>query len=137
MRNNNLAETRPRFVKFNPCNCTTDGKGFWSSDVRTTTIRKIELDWEPTDKTSLLLRVYFTKKDWNTEKHGLIYTDGAWMKDLKANLKQQGFPVGSLYYTEQGMQGDNFVSVAVHGKKITAYWAKNMGIDYTQYKMED
>ena len=96
----------------------TDGKGYWSGEQRNVVISSIALDcvcWY-NNKFIAELRAYFIKKDWNTEKHGLIYTDRTWMKCFKENLVRMGFSeaaINKLEYSEQGMQGDNYVSMDV------------------------
>lgn len=94
----------------------TDGKGLWSSETRPTQIMRVqydiihvtEADEKPYDIKSM--DVYLTKKSWDVRKHGLVYTDELWMKEFKKLLKKAGF-VGKVSYSEQGMQGDNFVNL--------------------------
>jgi len=62
------------------------------------------------------MRVYFTKKDWQVEEHGLIYTDRNWIKDFRKELKNMGYSekaIKKVDYSEAGMQGDNYVSLDV------------------------
>lgn len=62
------------------------------------------------------LRVYFPKKCWNIEKDGLIYTDSKWLKELRKYLRSIGFSEKAsrdVDYSEQGMQGNNYVSLDV------------------------
>jgi hypothetical protein len=122
-----------------PIVCKTDGKGLWSEAARTITIRRIELDYispnfdfaDTTDSDGLYIvtdsdmyvtfRVYFTKKDWNIHKHGFIYTDNSFIRDLRKQMNDLPMFRGifttrgdaAVDYTEQGMQGENYVSVAV------------------------
>jgi hypothetical protein len=109
---------------------TTNGKGFWSSEQRTVKINKITIEeivddnydsMDANDSTKtphfMDLRVYFSKKSWNVEKHGLIYTDDKWMSELRKGLRSIGLETAGLDYTEQGMQGDDYVSVCVGNKK--------------------
>jgi hypothetical protein len=60
------------------------------------------------------LRVYFPKRFWDVEKHGLIYTDRQWIKELRQNLTAMSFSpkaVKDVDYSEQGLQGENYVSL--------------------------
>lgn len=99
--------------------CETNGKGLWSSEKRKVNCSSIKLylidDESFNEKFGLgELRVYFSFKDWNTRNHGLIYTDPAWLKDLRDYLISIGFTsasVKSIDYSEQGMQGDDYVSL--------------------------
>ena len=133
----------------NPIVCKTDGKGLWSEDARTITIRRIEIDYmtpdfdfaDTTDSDGLYIvtdsdlyvtfRVYFTKKDWNIHKHGFIYTDNSFIRDLRKQMNALPMFRGifttrgdaAVDYTEQGMQGENYVSVAVllKGKRMDEF----------------
>lgn len=111
---------------------TTSGRGFWSDVKRSVRITEIEIqsitddnddEIDPCDKTqtpvSMDLRVYFNRKDWNTDKHGLIYTDDKWIAELRKGLREIGVTATGLDYTEQGMQGDDYVSVCVYKKPKT------------------
>ncbi len=104
----------------------TAGNGLWSRDIRKVVHSKAELclwDDQLDDYVNrnhpikfAELRVYFPKKNWDVTKHGLIYTDRQWIKDFRASLKELGFSDSSVKkvdYTEQGMQGDNYVSLDV------------------------
>jgi hypothetical protein len=59
------------------------------------------------------LRVYFNTKTWDVNKDGLVYTDSQFMTELCALLTQLGFDASDVSYSEQGMQGDNYVSCDV------------------------
>jgi hypothetical protein len=62
------------------------------------------------------MRVYFDLKSWDPEVHGLIYTDKQWIRDLRAMLIRKGFSpraAEGVEYSEQGMQGDDYVSLDV------------------------
>jgi hypothetical protein len=114
----------------------TYGNGLWSSDERKVDVTKATLQIHEFDSPTYKgqrkpyqhgeLRVYFTKKSWNPDKHGLIYTDAGWLRGLHAILSKKGFSpkaVKGVDYTEQGMQGDNFVSLDVNSTFCTE-WVK-------------
>jgi len=100
----------------------TYGNGLWSREERKITHSKAAISYYGDGNLSKLthahaeLRVFFPKKDWDVEKHGLIYTDKAWLRELKAYLKSVGFSnkaANDVDYSEQGMQGDNYVSLDI------------------------
>ena len=69
------------------------------------------------------LRVYFNTKTWDISKHGLIYTDSQFLRDLIRFLAAHGLAL-DVDYSEQGMQGDDYVSLDVEGKFIASWDAK-------------
>lgn len=101
--------------------CNVDGTGHWSRHSRKVKHEKISLTvtWEKNYSItpgSAEFRVYFFNKEWDVEKVGLIYTDPKWIMELKNNLSLLGFSDKSLKglnYSEQGMQGDDYVSMDV------------------------
>jgi hypothetical protein len=87
----------------------TNGRGYWSSDRRYVEVNKFALHGNE-------LRVYFKKRSWNVDKHGLIYTDPKWIKELRqffSDCWMKKTASKHLDYSEQGMQGDNYVSLDV------------------------
>jgi hypothetical protein len=66
--------------------------------------------------------VYFDTKTWDVTKHGLIYTDRQFKQELNAFLAAQG--LCEAEYSEQGMQGDNYVSLDVDEEFIAKWEAK-------------
>jgi len=103
---------------------STRGNGLWSDVKRKIIHSKAELclwdeelDSFKLDKLKFAeLRVFFPKKCWNTGEHGLIYTDRQWIKEFRQALIDMGFSAQaakSADYSEQGMQGDNYVSLDV------------------------
>lgn len=112
----------------------TDGKrGLWSNVAKAVTITDIQLGkstlWEgDTDKDMFgELRVYFDTDTWDTYQDGLIYTDECFLKELRKFLKEHGLAGADVSYSEQGMQGDNFVSLDA-GHKFYKTWMKKFGI---------
>jgi len=62
------------------------------------------------------LKAYFPMTTWNTQKDGLIYTDKLWMEEFRVNLCLNGLSkeaADDLDYSEQGMQGHDYVSMDV------------------------
>ncbi len=97
----------------------TDGSGLWSSHKTNVTIKEIQVHRpfrRSDDKTVFAgeLRAFFSSKDWNIGKHGLIYTDRGWLKEFREKLVENGFSkkaANSVTFSEQGMQGDDYVSM--------------------------
>lgn len=58
---------------------------------------------------------------WNCKTHGLIYTDNTFEKEINRLFKEFNIP-GEVSYTEQGMQGDNYVSMSTHGDAKFLWW---------------
>jgi hypothetical protein len=103
---------------------STSGGGFWSCEKRKVRVHKMGLGYVNDDGDFGELRVYFTKRTWNTESHGLIYTDPKFKKQLRRYLDSLGFAGKDVDYSEPGMQGDNYVSLDI-GKKFLQSWKKN------------
>jgi len=59
------------------------------------------------------LRVYFNTATWDVDKDGLIYTDSLFLEELCGLLTSMGIDASDVSYSEQGMQGDNYVSCDV------------------------
>lgn len=108
----------------------TCGNGCWSNIMKSVQVSKVKLRVSVDDPEQDILstnsyyelKVFFTKKTWDLEKHGLIYTDELFIKELRKWFKNIGL-LGYVYYTEQGMQGDNYVSCDVD-KKFVKSWIK-------------
>ena len=100
----------------------TDGSGYWSNHKAAVRVCDMELAY--VDQTAEFgeLRVYFDESTWDTELHGLIYTDSGFITELKGLLADRGI-IGGVSYSEQGMQGEDFVSFDVDGEFIRAWQA--------------
>jgi hypothetical protein len=101
---------------------STDGNGLWSEVEKDVTINKIEWysdndeDDEEYSESETYVKLYFDKRTWNIEKHGLIYTDDTFEDKIKTalvRLQKKGvlpdLPWDTISYTEQGMQGEDYV----------------------------
>lgn len=104
----------------------TAGDGYWSGHATEVDIEDIRLGYVNEEKDFGELRVYFATEDWDVKHHGLIYTDRLFIKQLRAFLDQQGLTGADVDYSEQGMQGDNYVSLDC-GKKFLTSWAAKFG----------
>lgn len=94
----------------------TDGSGYWSRKKAAVQILGFALDiYENISENSKLageLMVFFDPAAWDVKVDGLIYTDNQWLSELQSWLQNQGVE-GYVEYSEQGMQGSNFVSLDV------------------------
>ena len=113
----------------------TAGNGLWSNESQAVSIVNIELGtatlWEgdPPDELFGELRVYFNPETWDVRELGLIYTDKRFLAELRAFLNSHGLPGADVCYSEQGMQGDDYVSLDAGGKFYAA-WMEKFGIEF-------
>lgn len=126
---------------------STNGSGLWSTEERKVHIHKMKFkpyvytklnDSHRCEEEGVLyVEAYFYIKNWNTDKYGLIYTDQNWIKEFRKKFYAM-FPKlkaidSHIDYTEQGMQGHNYVSLVMYVdsnriKKFKDFIA-NTGID--------
>lgn len=114
-----------------PPRVSTAGTGLWSMEKRKEQdgpiITKLVLELSTYDKMMkddfysnkkqiwTHLKVYFT--NWSVREEGLIYTDPGFIRSFRKILMTMGFSQRALRgidYTEQGMQGRNYVSMQVN-----------------------
>ena len=91
----------------------TNGNGYWSNKRKAVEITGLQLSYINDELDFGELRVYFNTATWDTATDGLIYTDKQFMRELKELLVQKGFDASDVSYSEQGMQGDTYVSCDV------------------------
>ena len=103
---------------------STVGDGYWSTVAKPVQITDMRLAYVNDEKTFGELRVYFNTKFWDVNKDGLIYTDTGFITDLRNFLALQGLNNLDVEYSEQGMQGDNYVSLDVGAEFIASWDAK-------------
>ena len=114
----------------------TNGKGLWTEEKRMVIINRVVIaysnqEYYPEDTFYGELRAYFpcdgfSVGSWNTTGHGLIYTDKLWLREFKKSLRELGLSdhaTRDIDYSEQGMQGDDYVSMDV-GPKFYASWKR-------------
>lgn len=86
-----------------------DSDGYWgkSDSEAEFTITKIEVNYDIEENygdVNIYLASYYASK------YGLIYTDKKFEEDIHKLIKDSGF---SLDYSEQGMQGNNYVNMGL------------------------
>jgi hypothetical protein len=108
--------------------CNTGGDGLWSTHVASVRVTALVIGYvashddngadleEDAAPVHGELQVGFDTKTWNPDEHGLIYTDRQFYTELREELIKLGFSkfaADNVGYSEQGMQGDDYVSFDV------------------------
>lgn len=110
-------------VFINKGNIATGGGGLWSKEARDNINVEVYVDNPIHDYGGHLggfINAYFDPKQWITRIDGLIYTDKLFLKQLRELLRSKGIrQTDDLKYSEQGMQGNNFVNFDVGDKLAT------------------
>jgi hypothetical protein len=101
---------------------TTCGDGYWSTVAKEVFVENIamfistENEADEGEEASYCdgdLQAYYTEETWN-DSYGLIYTDSAFLECVHTALIKAGISIEAaedVCYSEQGMQGDNYVSM--------------------------
>jgi hypothetical protein len=113
----------------------TVGDGLWSLAQRAITITAIDVPYTNKEGTFGELRIYFDPDTWPTQELGLIYTDGQFMRELRELLDSMGYSGRDVDYSEQGMQGSDYVSCDVGVSFLDSYPSK--WIRHDQAHIED
>lgn len=90
--------------------------GIWSAAAKAVQVLRVELAYVNDEGDFGELRAYFNTSTWDCYEDGLIYTDGIWINEFRALMRSLGFTrnaVNDICYSEQGMQGTDFVSMDV------------------------
>ena len=95
--------------------------GYWSRAKTAVEITALQLAYINDELDFGELRVYFNTATWDVNKLGLIYTDKQFMRELKELLTAKGFDASDVSYSEQGMQGDAYVSCDVGQRFINTF----------------
>ena len=107
----------------------TDGKrGLWSNKAKAVEIVDMRVSYCTDEKDFGELQIAFNEDTWDVEEDGLIYTDTGFMAELQAFLNAHGLAGADVDYSEQGMQGDDYVSCDV-GEEFIASWVAKFGED--------
>ena len=100
----------------------TEGSGYWSDAAAAVKTTKLTIPYiDDEDGEFGELRVYFDTASWDINKDGLIYTDRQFLKELREFLSTLGFAGNDVEYSEQGMQGDDFVSCDIGKEFIDSF----------------
>jgi hypothetical protein len=100
--------------------CRVGGDGLWSDKETIVDITAILPD-TVRDK-YITFMVFF--ENWNVDEDGLIYTDKTFKEDFRNHLIYLGLNpevAARISYTEQGMQGDDYVSMETDDNRF-AEW---------------
>jgi len=98
----------------------TDGSGYWTEVAKSVQLTGLALPYINDERDFGELKVYFSTRSWDVRKDGLIYTDKRFIKELREFLKAQGLSE-DVDYSEQGMQGTDYVSLDVGPAFIKSY----------------
>lgn len=101
----------------------TTGDGYWSTKSRAVSITGISLGYINDEQDFAELRVHFNTKTWDVNKHGLVYTDSQFIAELRDMLTLMGIDSSDVSYSEQGMQGRDYVSCDVGLAFLTSFKA--------------
>ena len=104
----------------------TNGRGYWSRTATAVEIVDMQLGYVAEDRDYGELRVYFNTDTWDVNTMGLIYTDKQFRQELNDFLVAQG--LATAEYSEQGMQGDNYVSFDIGRDFINSWDAKGLNV---------
>tara|TARA_B110000503_G_C6886777_1_gene305034 strand:- start:222 stop:560 length:339 start_codon:yes stop_codon:yes gene_type:complete len=99
----------------------TAGDGYWSRKQTAVEVTHLQLAYTNDELDFGELRVRFNAATWDTAKDGLIYTDSLFLEDLQLLLDSMGFDASDVTYSEQGMQGDTYVSLDVGQRFINSF----------------
>ena len=104
----------------------TDGSSLWSNSAQAVRITGLHLRASKYDGDMFgELCVQFNTDDWRVDKLGLIYTDRLFEQELQDWLTDEGYAGDDVGYSEQGMQGDNYVSCDVGNAFISSFMQKH------------
>ena len=101
----------------------TAGDGYWSNVAKAVTVVDMRVPYINDEKDFGELRVYFDTKTWNVDVDGLIYTDSQFLNELQEFLDNMGLTGSDVDYSEQGMQGNKYVSLDV-GEAFLKSWTE-------------
>ena len=99
----------------------TDGNGYWTNVAKEVFVDKMGIAYLNDENDFGELRVYFDTADWDVREDGLIYTDNLFLDTLKSYMLDLGYDASDVSYSEQGMQGENYVSLDVGPKFINSF----------------
>ena len=115
---------------------TTVGDGYWSGNSARVGITELRVNYYNEEQDFGELIVVFDTQHWNVSRMGLIYTDSQFLEELQSFLNANGLEGGDVDYSEQGMQGNDYVSLDV-GKPFLDTWIARFGNLDTAYTAQE
>jgi hypothetical protein len=106
----------------------TNGRGLWSNSSTSVYCTDASIAYCNEESDWAELRVYFDTSTWDIDSLGLVYTDPGFLKNIKRLFTAAGINVEDLGYSEQGMQGDDYVSLDAGPLFIAAWRAAGHGV---------
>ncbi len=106
----------------------TNGSGLWSERQAVVKIVGLDVPYIDEDQNFGELRVYFDTYTWNVSRDGLIYTDKNFLAGLRRLLENQGLCGEDVEYSEQGMQGKDYVSLDVGAGFLQSWMAQTVDL---------
>ena len=103
----------------------TSGDGYWSDVAKAVPVTQLILRHD-SDADYGELQVFFDTKSWDIDRDGLIYTDTLFLHELKHFLVGKLGLSSDVHYSEQGMQGEDYVSLDA-GADFIAKWLARVG----------
>ena len=104
----------------------TNGQGLWTTHAQAVEIKHFSMPYITDEQDFGELCVHFDSNDWDVDQLGLIYTDPLFLKELQAYLTTLGLAGHDVHYSEQGMQGDSYVSLDVGAEFIHSWLDKGV-----------
>ena len=99
----------------------TDGSGYWSNVAKPVKCVGMSINYIDEDGEFGELIIGFDQNSWDCNEDGLIYTDKRFLAELKATLDDTGLNTEDLSYSEQGMQGEDYVSLDIGEKFLASF----------------
>jgi len=109
-------DVRPAIVTLH-----TDNSGYYNTVAKAVQVTALTVPYISEEGDFGELRVHFNTDSWRPDRDGLIYTNRTFESEMQAWLTSIGLSGEDAGYSEQGMQGDNFVSCDV-GEMFLASW---------------
>ena len=109
------------------CEIPTSGTGLWSTVKKNVKVTNLSVPYISDDGNFGELCVHFDTSSWNCDLDGLIYTDQAFLDQLRILLDLIGLDGSDVSYSEQGMQGDDYVSLDVGGEFLATWRDMKIG----------
>jgi len=103
---------------------STAGTGLWSTQAKPVLITDITMPYVNDERDFGELCAHFNVAYWDVSTDGLIYTDPVFLAGLKQWLTAHGLAGADVSYSEQGMQGMDYVSLDVGAEFIASWQAK-------------